>query len=350
MDAVPQAQPSPPLSETLAEERAAAREQLTAAWQLHVAHIEEQLSSSGWREDIERVCEERFAQLAARLTKELELSIQNARRQARHEASEEFSQAARRLRQCENKEQWAAALLDLAAPLAGRAAVFLVAGQALKGLCGHAAEIRGVEIRIDAAPAFARAIQSQDTVVVMRTAEELPESVMAIFGEAPEARAFLFPVAARNRVVAVLYAEGDDATDVSGLELLAALGAAALESHAGVLQGRAPDLAAMAVQEAEGWTSFPRQEQELHLRARRFARVQVAEMRLYKSRAVRAGRARCTLYAELKEDIDSAREAFRRQFLSASPSMPDDFHLELVGTLANDDVAALGEDYPGPLV
>ncbi len=126
--------------------------------------------------------------------------------------------------------------------------------------------------------------------------------------------------------------------------------AAALESHARVPAGHAPDLAAMAPQEAGGWTSLSRQEQELHLRARRFARVQVAEMRLYKSQAVRAGRARCKLYAELKEDIDSAREAFRRQFFSPSRSMPDYFHLELIGTLANDDMAVLGEDYPGPLV
>lgn len=350
MDALPQVQPSPPLSETLSEERAAAREQLTAAWQLHVARLEEQLTSSGWREDIERVCEERFAQLAARLTTELELAIENSRRQARREASEEFSQAVRRLRQFENQEQWASALLDSAAPLAGRAAVFQVAGQALKGLCGHGLEIHGVELPINAAPAFARAIQSRDTVVALRTAGELPQSVIAILGEKPEEKVFLFPVTARNRVVAVLYAEGDDTMDVSGLELLAALGGAALESRAWVPPGHAPDLAAMAGQEAEGWTGLPRHEQELHLRARRFARVQVAEMRLYKSQAVNAGRARCNLYAELKQDIDSARAAFRRQFLSASPSIPDYFHLELVRTLANDDVAALGEDYPGPLV
>jgi len=350
MDALPQAQPASALSETLSEERATAREQLTAAWQLHVARIEEQLTSSGWREDLERVCEERFSQLAARLATQLDLAIQNSRQQARREAGEEFNQAARRLRQVQTQEEWAAALLDSAAPLASRAAVFLVTGQALKGVCGHAPEIGGAEIPVSAAPAFASAIQSRDTVVAMRTAGELSEAVAAIFGEAPEAKACLFPMTARNKVVAVLYAEGDEAVDVSGLELVAALGAAALESRAWVAPGRARDLVPLAGEDDGGWTGLSRQEQELHLRAQRFARVQVAEMRLYKSQAVKAGRARCNLYAELKEDIESGREAFRRQFVSASPSMLDYFHLELVRTLANDDAAALGEGYPGPLV
>ena len=35
--------------------------------------------------------------------------------------------------------------------------------------------------------------------------------------------------------------------------------------------------------------------------------------------------------------------------MSAAKSMVDYFHLELVHTLANDDPALLGQDYPGPL-
>jgi hypothetical protein len=155
---------------------------------------------------------------------------------------------------------------------------------------------------------------------------------------------------ARNQVVAILYAEADPALDVSGLELLAALAAAALDWRAWSAPGGIRGLLTMATEETGQWAGLSRPEQELHLRAQRFARVQVAEMRLYQSPAVQAGRARRNLYAELKQDIDSGREAFRRQFVSASPSMPDYFHLELVRTLANDDPAALGEDYPGPLV
>jgi hypothetical protein len=86
-----------------------------------------------------------------------------------------------------------------------------------------------------------------------------------------------------------------------------------------------------------------------HLRAQRFARVRVAQMRLYKSEAVRAGRAGRALYVRLRDDIEAGRAAFRREFLTGNTAMPDYFHRELVGTLANDDATLLGDDYPGPL-
>ena len=66
--------------------------------------------------------------------------------------------------------------------------------------------------------------------------------------------------------------------------------------------------------------------------------------------AVKEGRARKDLYGALRTDIDSGREIFRQTFLSATPTMVDYFHLELLRTLANDDPALLGEKYPGPLV
>jgi hypothetical protein len=96
-------------------------------------------------------------------------------------------------------------------------------------------------------------------------------------------------------------------------------------------------------------TSLSREEQDLHLRAQRFARVQVAEMRLYKSGMVKDGRTKQNIYGALREEIDLSREAFRAQFMSGTKSMVDYFHLELVHTLANDDPALLGQDYPGPL-
>jgi hypothetical protein len=98
------------------------------------------------------------------------------------------------------------------------------------------------------------------------------------------------------------------------------------------------------------WFSLSREDRELHLRAQRFARVQVAEIRLYQSERVKNGRAAHDLYTSLHKEINSAREAFRREFLNASDSMVDYLHLELVRTLVNDDAAVLGKDYPGPMV
>ena len=85
------------------------------------------------------------------------------------------------------------------------------------------------------------------------------------------------------------------------------------------------------------------------LRARRFARVKVAEMQLYHSAAVRAGRASGDLYGALQREIDAARQEFRERFLTDSPPAADYLHQEIVRALANDDAAILGSTYPGPL-
>ena len=297
------------VASTLSEQREAVREQLAAAWQLHISRIEEQLNA-GWREQIERVFEERFAELAARLELELAADLDRARR----DSTAELHRAVRRLGGAETEEEWAAALLDSTSPFASRAAVFAVTEGRLKALCARGFEAAGLEI--SAAPAFADAISTREPVA------------------ADNRR--LFPVIVEERVAAILCAEGEPA-DVSGLEAMAALAGAC----------RRPERKARPA--APDWSQLSREDQDLHLRAQRFARVRVAEMRLYQSQAVRSGRAQRSLYAALREEIDSAREAFRRDFVSASPAMPDYLHLELIRTLANDDVGVLGEDYPGPL-
>ena len=98
------------------------------------------------------------------------------------------------------------------------------------------------------------------------------------------------------------------------------------------------------------WDSLPPAEQQVHLKAQRFARVHAAEMRLHEAQAVQSGRTRRDLYGALREPIDAARAKFREAFFLTCPSMVDYLHLELMRTLANDDAELLGKDYPGPLV
>ncbi len=88
---------------------------------------------------------------------------------------------------------------------------------------------------------------------------------------------------------------------------------------------------------------------EALLRARRFARVKVAEMQLYAADRVTAGRAARHLYGALRPEIDEARAGFTGEFLTSSHRMPDYLHEELVRVLAQDDETLLGPDYPGPL-
>jgi len=102
--------------------------------------------------------------------------------------------------------------------------------------------------------------------------------------------------------------------------------------------------------EKTAWESLAAEEQQIHLRAQRFARVRAAEMRLHEGPVVLAGRSRRNLYEALRGPIDEARGQFRRDFFARCPSMVDYLHLELLRTLANDDGELLGADYPGPMV
>jgi hypothetical protein len=97
------------------------------------------------------------------------------------------------------------------------------------------------------------------------------------------------------------------------------------------------------------WADLDESQRQLHIRARRFARVAVAEMQLSKPEACRAGREQGDLYLFLKNEIDKAREIYSRQFRTMS-SMADYLHLELVRNAAEGEDLKLGADYPGQLV
>lgn len=94
----------------------------------------------------------------------------------------------------------------------------------------------------------------------------------------------------------------------------------------------------------------PAAREETDLRAQRFARVRVAEIQLYHSAQMKSGRAAGDVYQALKPQMDSARDAYREKFLTPVNGTADYLHAEFVRTLANNDAALLGPEYPGPLV
>ncbi|HVO97508.1 MAG TPA: hypothetical protein VMT15_05545 [Bryobacteraceae bacterium] len=94
----------------------------------------------------------------------------------------------------------------------------------------------------------------------------------------------------------------------------------------------------------------PTSQDEIHLRAQRFARVRVAEIQLYHAAAIKTGRASRDVYAALKSQMDAAREAYRAAFVTPANGTADYLHAEFVRSLANDDASLLGPAYPGPLV
>jgi hypothetical protein len=344
-------------SELLADANDIVREQLALAWREHVERVSDVLEAQ-WPERMERVLEETIAGLAARLEGEYQDALEGRLREAAQSGKtahrdlvRKLNQTTRRLRNFENESQWGHALVDATRDFCGRAALFLVRDRHL-----HFEAARNIEgavpvhdIALDSAPAFATAVQTRDTLVAIRTRGELSDALAAYLGE-ENSKCYLFPVIARADTPAVLYADSGE-VDIDALELLAATAGAVYQTRLPAAPvGGLVSIAPAQKPEILSWFSLSHEDRELHLRAQRFARVQIAEIRLYQSEKVKNGRTAHDLYTSLKEEIISAREAFRSEFLNASDSMVDYLHLELVRTLANDDAEVLGPNYPGAMV
>jgi len=351
--------PESPLGQKIEEQRAAALDQIEAAWQVYVSRIEEVLSS-GWRENLQRALGERFLEIAASLEEafatHLEARVADLRRTIRSELADWFNESLHRLRSSESETDVYAHLIELAGAFCDRAVLTLVEGETLR--CAEArdfpggagAGISGAEAPLNSAAALMSAAAAKETTVAEISAGELSERLAAFFADCEGGKVSVVPVVVRDKAVALLCAARKGADpELGGLELLAMASGMALESRA---REAAADLVQIAGpgRAAPDWGDLSKADAETHAAARRFARVQVAEMRLFKAQAVREGRLRQDLYSTLRGEIDTAREGFRTAFLSGCPTMADYLHLELVRTLANDDARLLGPEYPGPLV
>jgi hypothetical protein len=268
------------------------------------------------------------------------------RNQARRELSAELNQAVRRLRQSATLEELATTLADTAARLAGAAEVFLISDGVAKS------QKMDLEIPLASAAALAGAVESRDPVTTITTVGEVSAALVERLKHTPDGRAHIHPIVVKDSVPALLYSWGEPQREAPGpaLELMAQVAAA---QWVGLLPPppvmELVSIAPLAPMKT-AWESLAAEEQQVHLRAQRFARVQAAALRLHEGPAVHAGRSRRNLYEALREPIDAAREQFRKDFFARCPSMVDYLHLELVHTLANDDAELLGTNYPGPMV
>jgi len=83
----------------------------------------------------------------------------------------------------------------------------------------------------------------------------------------------------------------------------------------------------------------------LHKKAKRFAKVTVQELSMYKKDEVAKGRENKDLYRRFKEEIDKSKALYDERFQKIADHNIDYLYDELVRTLAENDPSALG-DYP----
>lgn len=311
-----------------------------------------------------------MAERLANVLDDVERAAGEFGKQVRQECANQLNQAVRRLGQADAPVELADTLADAAAQFAGGAAVLSIDGgiATLESIrpSGDAGQAAGSQMALDAAPALAAAVESREPVIAAAAESEVGGTLARLAASAGDDRVAIFPVTGHDRVPGLVCAWGT--VETAALELLAqvagdewdrlsraAAAAAAAEAEAAAAAAAATAAAAAAelvtIAPAErSWESLPAEEQRLHLRAQRFARVRVAQWRLREGAAVRSGRVRGDLYSELELQIEEARKSFRDEFFAPCSGMVDYLHLEMVHTLANDDAELLGKDYPGPLL
>jgi len=284
--------------------------------------------------------------------RELDAACSQAAQVAQAQLTGDLNHAARRFRQYRSEQDWVAAVVSAVERFAGQSALFSLQGDTLRLRGGSQLDLpQDFSFPMASSPAFANAVRSQDSIVALRTPGQVGDLLSS--AEAAE-RAHIVPIMNGERVTAVLFATGR--VDLNGVELVAAMASLVLERQANAalnvqIDGPGPIAPArpQRSQTLPPWTALNDEQRSLHLRAQRFSRVKVAEMQLSRPEACRAGLEQNDVYLFLKKEIDSAREAYRAQFMT-TPSMLDYLHVELVRTAAEGQESKLGADYPGQLV
>jgi hypothetical protein len=293
------------------------------------------------------------------------LDSETARKQGARQSAigtaEFLNQAFRRLREAASQAEALSILLESTASYCRSAVVLRVENGQVSSLGARGLSAPG-DFPLDSAPALASVAENRDPVVALSTPGELGEQLAHVLGSGDSAgKAYLFPVAARQEVIAILVAAGEPMPAL--LELLCGAAGMKLEAldapvPAALKPLPSPELVQIvpsAVPETPGadriaWADLSAEDQRLHLQAQRVARVKVAEMRLHHAEELRKGVFSGDIYGALKVEIDRAREEFLKSFLAKSRTMVDYLHLEILRSLAHEDDRLLGHEYPGPMV
>jgi hypothetical protein len=197
---------------------------------------------------------------------------------------------------------------------------------------------------------------------------------------APKGNSGLLPLLVRDKIPALIYADAgtrnDGESDTAALQLLARTAGIWLETLTLRKASGVPVVAppsepeeVTAVQPPTGMTVAPgvptpapmagvsdlapkgsaaaavevsAQDEEIHRKARRFAKLLVDEIKLYNQAKVNEGRQNKDLYSRLKEDIEKSRASYDKRYGSTVAAQADYFTEEVIKVLADNDVALMG--------
>jgi len=84
---------------------------------------------------------------------------------------------------------------------------------------------------------------------------------------------------------------------------------------------------------------------DTHRKAQRFARLLVDEIKLYNQAKVAEGRRHKDLYDRLKDDIEKSRTTYQKRYGTTAAAAGDYFQKEVVRSLAEDDLSVMGASF-----
>jgi hypothetical protein len=122
----------------------------------------------------------------------------------------------------------------------------------------------------------------------------------------------------------------------------AAAAAPAFEAAARIAS---PGSVASHAEAASGAAAMNGDDADTHRKAQRFARLLVDEIKLYNQAKVAEGRKNKDLYDRLKEDIEKSRSTYRKRYGNTAAGDTDYFQVELVRSLAEDDISIMGANF-----
>ncbi|MCU1310165.1 MAG: Chromosome segregation ATPase-like protein [Candidatus Angelobacter sp.] len=290
-------------------------------------------------------------------------------------------------------------LLDGMAQFTSRAALFVVKGNTISAWQNrgfeNAAALKG--FALDSSSGLAgRAIRDREPVSA--AAVDFDNGFIGTHGNPVDGNACVLPIVVREKVAAVVYADAgtdlDGSSDQSALRLLvrsaaswlelmslrkiaggggaeapepvmAAAAAASPAPPAPVAAAPAPveapapvavvaavptpvAVAAVASAPAGGGdvAGLSPEDQEVHKKAKRFAKLLVDEIKLYNQAKVTEGRQNKDLYQRLKEDIDKSRNTYDKRYGATAAASAGYFSAEVIRILADNDPSTLGSDFP----
>jgi hypothetical protein len=106
-----------------------------------------------------------------------------------------------------------------------------------------------------------------------------------------------------------------------------------------------PEVTASAPVPAPQAPAVSAEDQEIHRKAQRFARLLVDEIKLYNQAKVAEGRRNKDLYDRLKEAIEKSRATYQKRYGNTVAASGDYFQHEVVRSLAEDDISVMGANF-----